>query len=191
MTNEAAVAILQQLLEGVDPRTGEIFGDEHVCNDPQVIRALYRAVRALYYAKEYPKPVRENRKKAAAPPPSAQKPERAGKPWTDEECRRLEKLFKSRLSIEVMAAQLRRSSYAVYCKLEHMGLYADEPGYPKYDAMPMMTSDDIALLRQKFLEGTSLDELAAYFGRDKKSIAYRLFYMGLLKKSPAPRLHGE
>ena len=47
MNNEEARRVLAQLAEGVDPITGELFPNQHVCNEPIVIRALYKAMSAL------------------------------------------------------------------------------------------------------------------------------------------------
>ena len=40
------------------------------------------------------------------------------------------------------------------------------------------------LLREMFLSGKTVKELADYFGRPENSIRVRLFYMGLSKESP-------
>lgn len=65
-------AVILALAEGVDPLTGEVLPSDHLLQNPQIVRALFRASRAL-----------EDRDKAARR--SASAPERAGEPWTDEE----------------------------------------------------------------------------------------------------------
>lgn len=47
MTNESARIILLQMLDGLDPTTGEVLPPDHLLNDATVIRALHTAVLAL------------------------------------------------------------------------------------------------------------------------------------------------
>lgn len=42
-----ALKIVQLLSDGIDPETGEVLDDESTFNEPQVIRALAVAVKAL------------------------------------------------------------------------------------------------------------------------------------------------
>lgn len=44
------------------------------------------------------------------------------------------------------------------------------------------------LLREMFLSGKTVKELADYFGCPEDSIRVRLFYMGLFKESPISAL---
>ncbi|HZH97544.1 MAG TPA: HRDC domain-containing protein [Fimbriimonadaceae bacterium] len=39
--------ILRALAEGIDPVTGEVLGETHVCQYPPVIRALFRAAESM------------------------------------------------------------------------------------------------------------------------------------------------
>lgn len=41
MNIEKSIVILESLTKGVDPYTGEIFGNDHILNNPEVIRALF------------------------------------------------------------------------------------------------------------------------------------------------------
>ena len=86
-----AQEILQMLLNGIDPVTGEIFPDDHVCNEPDVIRALHYAIAAL--GKEcIQNQQNDNGKSDKARNPSA---ENAGKPWLPEDDAELLKLNKA------------------------------------------------------------------------------------------------
>ena len=44
---ERAIFVIDKLSEGVDPYTGEIFGDEHILNNPKVVRCLKYAEEVL------------------------------------------------------------------------------------------------------------------------------------------------
>ena len=95
MDNHEARIILEKLFEGAHPETGEVFAEDHVCNDPQVLRALYRAIAALNgqpAAAEAPKAAKqnhENNKKVWAQEEDAH----LGLPWYPEEDEKLTALY--------------------------------------------------------------------------------------------------
>lgn len=47
MTNESARIILLQMLDGIDPTTGEVLPGDHLLSDATVMRAIHTAVLAL------------------------------------------------------------------------------------------------------------------------------------------------
>ena len=51
---ERAIFVIDKLSEGVDPYTGEIFGDEHILNNPKVVRCLKYAEEVLKEALRIP-----------------------------------------------------------------------------------------------------------------------------------------
>ena len=61
-----AKELLTILADGVDPLTGEVLPDNHVCNKGEIVRALHCAVEEL--SRRRKKPLPENN----------------GKPWTEE-----------------------------------------------------------------------------------------------------------
>lgn len=66
MDIQRAKELLTVLAEGVDPLTGEVLPDDHVCNKGEIVRALNCAVEEL--SRRRKKPLPENN----------------GKPWTEE-----------------------------------------------------------------------------------------------------------
>lgn len=106
MNNEEARRILAQLAEGIDPITGEVFPDHHVCNEPVVIRALYKAMSAL-----------EDPAHDDFLPQKAEQKERCSranrvnnsKPWTPEEDTYLRHAHRCGATYEQMSAHLLRS----------------------------------------------------------------------------------
>ena len=65
------------------------------------------------------------------PLPSTKKDaRRAGTVWTEEDEEQLRKLYRLRHPVEEMARKLQRSVRAVYIRMERLGLYGDEAGYP-------------------------------------------------------------
>ena len=75
MEKQAALNIIQQLANGVDPHSGEVFRADSPYQHPDTVRALFIAVRAL---EEQPAP----RQRAAG---SENAPQNAGKPWSGDE----------------------------------------------------------------------------------------------------------
>lgn len=233
MTTDRAIEILRCMANGIDPITGEILKEDHLCNSPEVIRALYTAIQAMSGAEngDESRIVRKSEKLNAGRPwtdadldalkrmyqdgdsmdlicaklqrrergvlkqlerlgltenAKASSPglERAGQRWMQEEDALLRNLYSEKWSIERMAARMQRSEYAIYCRMEKLQLFGDEYGYPPNEALPPLSNKDSQQLREMFLSGTPIDELAAYFERSENSILARLFYMGLIKESP-------
>ena len=54
MTSEIAREILQIMAKGIDPITGEILPDDHLCNHPEVARALCLAIQSLSTKSPFP-----------------------------------------------------------------------------------------------------------------------------------------
>ena len=110
--------------------------------------------------------------------------ERAGQRWMQEEDDQLKALYIDKWSIKEIAVEMQRSEYAIYCRMEKLQLFGTEYGYPPNEAFPPWSNKDSQQLREMFLSGTPIDELAAYFERSENSIRARLFYMGLTKEAP-------
>ena len=202
MTTDRAAEILRCMANGVDPITGEILEEDHLCNSPEVIRALCTAIQAMSGAgdADASRFVRKNGKlqrrergvlkqlerlglaeNAKASSPGL---ERAGQRWTPDEDTLLKHLYIDRLPIEKISAEMQRSEYAIYCRMEKLQLFGAEYGYPPNEECPPWSNKDNQQLREMFLSETPIDELAAYFERSENSIRARLFYMGLIKESP-------
>jgi len=96
MTNETAREILQIMAKGIDPITGEILPDDHLCNYPEVARVLCQAIHSL----SDDSPVTDlpiNKKNGKL---------NAGRPWTKEDLLELEQLYLSGVSMESICKQL-------------------------------------------------------------------------------------
>ena len=93
MQKAAALKILQQLADGIDPHTGQIFGADSPYQHPDTVRALFLALRELGGAEAAVAPVQLPAKSRAAA--STNPPANSGKPWSDEEDRALAAGFDS------------------------------------------------------------------------------------------------
>lgn len=103
MKTDRAKWLLSALADGVDPFTGEVFPQDHICNRPEIIRALHKALGALQSVP----------KESSAP--------NAGKPWTQIEEDKLLDEFHGGMTIDAMAKEHGRSRGAMTARLESMG----------------------------------------------------------------------
>ena len=167
-----AQEILQLLLNGIDPVTGEIFPDDHVCNKPDVIRAFHHAVAAL--GKECIQDQQNDKEKSdKTRNPST---ENAGKPWLPEDDAELLKLYKAGTSVTEIAKQYKRTKGAIRARLVRLGIAENRSEVlDVYEGIDPIDNDD---LRYRLLHGETIPELAQRYGRTEKAIRARLFYMG-------------
>ena len=94
MDVQRAKELLTVLADGVDPLTGEVLPDDHVCNKGKIVRALHCAVEELSRRRE------------------KTLPESNGKPWTkeldDELCRLFDGGMKKERPLYALWPHLRR-----------------------------------------------------------------------------------
>lgn len=64
---EKAILIVDKLSEGIDPYTGEIFDDEHITNNPKVVRCLKYVEEILKETLRTPATIRKVNNKDLAP----------------------------------------------------------------------------------------------------------------------------
>lgn len=99
-----AKELLSALADGIDPFTGELFPRDHVCNHPDIIRALHQILASTQEIKKSP----------SAP--------NAGKPWMQAEQDKLVDEFHAGMKISAIAKEHGRSRGAIESKLSHLGL---------------------------------------------------------------------
>lgn len=116
-----AQEILQLLLNGIDPLTGEIFPDDHVCNEPDVIRAIHHAIVALGKGSILSQQ-KDNEKSSKARNPLT---ENAGKMWTQEDDGCLIEMYEKGASITQIATHYRRTKGAIRSRLIKLGFKED------------------------------------------------------------------
>lgn len=178
MNNHEARIILEKLFEGVHPVTGEVFVEDHVCNDPQVMRALHRAIAVLNaqpIAAEAAKTARQNH-------------ENSKKPWTQEEDVYLRNACQQEIPLEEICAELRRSGQSVRYRLIYLGL-ADrsilgDSRYPEtghdHQGLPWYPEED-ERLTALYRDGHKPKALSAAMKRSVNSIMCRLEKLGLIE----------
>jgi hypothetical protein len=113
VNTKLAKAILESLVQGVDPETQERFAQNTVLDQPNVIRALVAGAAALSMAAE-----RAARKAAA--------PSNIGKAWSEEEKLQLIAEFQSGKAIVDISKDHGRTIRGIESRLETMGLITTE-----------------------------------------------------------------
>jgi hypothetical protein len=108
MDDSKAITIIGALANGVDPLTGKSFPPDSPYQTPDIVRALYLAAQALD-AK-----VRSTRTKGELPT-------NAGKPWNEEEDRRLLAQFDNGQSLQDLARAHARTTAGIQARLERHG----------------------------------------------------------------------
>ncbi len=98
-----AKELLSALADGIDPFTGECLPQDHLCNQPEMIRALHEILNALSFSKK---------KKQSR---------NAGEPWTEIEENKLEDEFDSGMAISAIAKEHGRSQGAIESRLVRLG----------------------------------------------------------------------
>ncbi len=102
-----AKELISALADGIDPFTGELFPQDHICNHPDIIRALHKVL-----------DLTQEIEKATNTP-------NAGKPWTQAEQEKLTDEFYSGMKIAAIAKEHGRSRGSIESKLAYLGLIED------------------------------------------------------------------
>lgn len=113
MEQPDARQVLQRLVQGLDPLSGEDVPGGPVWQQPEVIQAFLAAIAALEADA-----TRVRRR--------AQLPENVGRPWSAAEEQRLTASFRAGEALPVIAAQHGRTLAAIEARLEALGLIAPE-----------------------------------------------------------------
>lgn len=171
MKSAEAKAILELLVNGVDPVTGECLDDEHVCMQPLVMRALHCAIDAL-----------ERRDVPAGSYPRREARLPANRPWTAEDDEQVRLLYGTGYTPEQICAVIDRRPRGLLRRMEYLGLFGDSARVSGMEraGTPWYPEDD-EKLRQMFESGTDAGEIAAEMRRSRYSIACRLEKLGLIE----------
>jgi hypothetical protein len=113
MDESKALTILAALADGVNPLTGEVFPADSPYQSAEIVRALYCAARVLDAGKRRT--------------PRAGMPRNAGKPWSEEEDRRLLEAFDHGEALEALAQNHARTRAGIQARLERHGRLQLQP----------------------------------------------------------------
>lgn len=99
-----AKEIIEALAEGIDPTTGELLPEDHVCNKGEVVRAFYSVLETL-----------DKKRKESMP-------ENAGKTWTKKDEDLLKAMYLNGSSKSEICRALKRTVTGVAARLVHLGV---------------------------------------------------------------------
>ncbi|MFR0691728.1 hypothetical protein ACLUTX_20185 [Enterobacterales bacterium AE_CKDN230030158-1A_HGKHYDSX7] len=100
-----SLVVLRKLAQGIDPRHDAPLAANDPCQAPEVIRALFHAIRALETPQPRPRSL----------------PQQAGKPWLAEEEIALLQRFEAGESVASIAREHGRSSGGIRSRLKYLG----------------------------------------------------------------------
>ncbi len=127
MDEQKACTLISALANGVNPFTGEVFPPESPYQHPEMVRALYAAVRALEYNGVAPQPIATVERTPAAKPRSrAPSPGNVGKPWTSADDQQLLAAFEQGRPAAEIAQMLGRTLAGIEARLEKHGRLSGE-----------------------------------------------------------------
>ena len=127
MDETKTVAILSALANGVNPLTGEIFGADSPYQQAEVVRALFAAVERFKSAAQHEvKPeiaskLNQNPNQKPNQKTRGDAPSNVGKPWTEEEDRRLLPEFEHGRKPAEPAREHGRTLAGIEARLERHG----------------------------------------------------------------------
>ena len=175
MTDERAMEILQLMADGVDPVTGEVLGADHLCNSPEVIRALNAAIHILSMSSH------RNCQQSSCSPQGLN----AGRAWTNEDLCELERLYQAGLPMKELCQKLQRREKGILRQLNYLGLIKTEKkssGDPvrglKRAGLPWIREEDDRL-QALYAEKRPISEIASEMQRSEYSIYCRMQRQGL------------
>ena len=192
MTHHTAAEILRKLIDGINPVTGEVLPKDHLCNYPEVIRALHTAIVAMNetppllpssFSSE-PLPFPENT--PPTDPPESDRLNRknglpnAGRPWTQADSDALIRLYRSGISMEQICKVLNRRERSVNRQLIYLGLIEQErkshtPPRPGLERVGMQwTQLEDNRLENLYKMKKPIDEISRELGRTPYAVFLRM-----------------
>jgi hypothetical protein len=126
MESTQALKLLTTLSNGINPITAEAFPAESPYQHPDIVRALFHAVRALEAARDQPPATPPDGDRSSPPViPDASRavnrPGKAGKPWSQPEDDELLAAYDAGQTIEALAQAHQRSRLGVEARLARYG----------------------------------------------------------------------
>lgn len=188
-----ALPLIESLASGVDPRTGDGVAEDSPLHHPEVIRALFLAVRLI-----------ESHGNLVPADSNRSRPARAGEPWSDQEEQRLSEAFQAGVTFAQLAERHQRSRAAISSRLARLGLIEEKPRKQNDSKIASANSEERnrkwwqterpntgkpwgdeedSELRTLVGKGFNVSEMARRLGRGENSVQVRLFKLGLTSDS--------
>jgi|SRR5882672_694160 len=129
-----ATKLIEALAGGVNPLSGEVLDAENPCQQPDVVRALCLAARALDERRQ-----RLERQKAL--------PANVGKPWSNDEDALLVEAFHAGKRLGELAIEHQRTAAGIQARLEKLGLVEPSPRAAGWPSAAVRRGSDRAALK--------------------------------------------
>lgn len=183
MTREEAARILEQLLNGIHPVTGEVLAGDHVCSEVEVMRALHMGYAVLMQTQTE---MHSDQERESFVPAGREK---THLPWTDEEDRYLRQAWAENVTVDDMRRQLRRTLRSVKCRLVYLGVadYAilerkyQPPAGCEHSGLPWYPEEEEAV-KALYAAGISPREIARQLKRTLRAVALRMVHLALISE---------
>lgn len=117
---------LEALANGVDPETGELLNQESPYNQPEAIRAMWKALDECKNTTNEVRPSKQETEDKQAKNKANGLPKNAGVRWTDEEKKQLVDNYNSKISIEDISKLHGRTDGAIIVALAKLGIIVFE-----------------------------------------------------------------
>jgi hypothetical protein len=121
MNVDRTLELISALADGTDPLTGQVLDADHLCQQPEIIRALHAAREIV---------AREARRERRLTQARLTLPGNTGRNWSEDEDRLLDSRFRSGSSIADMATLHARTPGGIRARLFRLGL-VDKSGVPQ------------------------------------------------------------
>lgn len=122
MEQDNVISVLDSLANGVDPVTGEVFPMNSPYNHPEVIRALFHALKLMPKEKKAKKSLEEKQQENL----SQGRPMNYGLPWLDTDVNWAVQVFQQGMAIDAIAQQLARKPSSIISLLKKQGIISEE-----------------------------------------------------------------
>jgi len=110
-----AKEIVEMLADGIDPKTGDVLSADSICNDPEVIRALFKVLKSTQMPlKVSGKSIEEKKENWRS--------DNMGLPWSAEHRKEIGILFNQGKTIKELSENFQRTTGAIRAELKHQGL---------------------------------------------------------------------
>ena len=188
MSPERAVEIIENLVDGIHPLTGEILPESNICEEPGIVDALNCAIQVLNERIVANRAIEEYRRQQSRGTVNEvasieeKKPDNTGKPWLPKADAELLELYKSGVSVKEIAKKFKRTNGSIRSRLAALGVTEYWLHVPDvYDGVDPIDNDE---LRDRLLHGETIPQLAQRYGRTEEAVRARLFYMGFGGSGP-------
>lgn len=182
MNVKDAYPLLETLMDGVNPITGELLPEDHVCQEPAVLRALHKALVALQDSDE------TSGDDAALINQNGEL--NVGRPWTRKDLDWLKQLHEAGASMEEMSHLLQRRKRGIEKQLIRLGLMSQggegtAASQKRSRSGTPWTSEDDKTLWDMWKQGETEDRIAKVLQRSAYAIHCRMERLGMLNPEDA------